>query len=369
MTRRRAVVEEVALVAVLALGSACARVRPAATALAPPPRFTQRALLVRDHGRLLVSVPPGWTASEGEEDDASVPSLRLEKSGADFLLLLTPLWNPGEPESPQARIDTAQLFADIARRKALAGAVEPEIPLEELAGPGVRGFWFAATDRDLEGREPEPGEWRHVLQGAAAIGPVILAFTLLDDGPGPQRAQVLDLVRGARHAPDAEANDEAYGELEPMPGVQTSPLRVAWPGKSWAVLVDLPGFEVLRVARARVEPDAVHVIGRDAETNIVASVLVRRANVATDARACRAAALKELASAAGPLLDLRLDERGGAARAFFGRQENVRWEHAHAFLHRDRLCADFHVSKAALAPGDDVRIEAILSSFRLVEDL
>ena len=39
------------------------------------------------------------------------------------------------------------------------------------------------------------------------MGPVILAFTLLDNGAGPQRDEVLDLVRGARHAPDAAADE------------------------------------------------------------------------------------------------------------------------------------------------------------------
>ncbi len=366
MTRRR---EEAALVALLALLAACARVRPAPAPLeaAGAPGSTQHVLAVRDHGRLLVSLPPGWSATEEQEGEASVPSVRIEKPGAGFLVLLTPLWNPGEPESPQERIDTAQLFAEIARRKALAGAIEAELSLEELAGPGVRGFWFGATDRDLEGREPGPGEWRHVLQGAAAVGPVILAFTLLDNGPGPQRDEVLDLVCGARHAPDA-APDERSRSLEPMPDARTEPLRVAWPGASWAVLVDLPGFRVGR----NVAPggDALDVVAYQAQTGITASVMLRRGSEVKDAGGCRDAALAALTAAIPEVAQLRT-EAGAAPRAWYvvAASDGARQLHGHAFLHRDGVCANVHVSKLAPAPEDTARLEAILATVRLVEDL
>ncbi len=56
-----------------------------------------------------------------------------------------------------------------------------------------------ATDREPPGREKGPDEWRHVLQGAAAAGPVFVVFTLLDDEPGPHRAEFLATIGGARH--------------------------------------------------------------------------------------------------------------------------------------------------------------------------
>ena len=199
--------------AALSLVAACAGARPPPARGAAPlaPGWTSHAFAVRDHGWVLLALPPGWTAAAGETGEASAPSIRLGAPGARFLALLTPLWNPGEPASPEARADTAQLFAEIGRRKALAGSVERELPLEELVGPGVKGAWFSATDAELVGRAPGPDEFRHVLQGAAAVGPVILAFTLLDDGPGPWRAQLLDLVRGARHVGDGGDGGDGAG--------------------------------------------------------------------------------------------------------------------------------------------------------------
>jgi hypothetical protein len=296
--------------------------------------------------------------------------VKIRKAGVRFLVLLTPLWNPGEPESPQGRADSAQLFAELARREALAGSVEGDIPLEPLAGPGVRGSYFSATDRSLVGREPKEDEYRHVLQGAAAVGPVILAFTLLDDGPGPWRADFLELVRTARHVPDG--GGEEGDALEPMPGVDTEPLRVALPGKSWAVLVDLPGFEVARVAGGRAGHGAEHVLARSAETEVVASVILAPAGDLRDAAACRDRAVTRIRASVPGLEDLRHAQGGGSAAVTYvipaGAGGAPEW-HAHAFLWRDGTCIGVHVSKADPEQDDAARLDAILSSVRLAEDL
>jgi hypothetical protein len=336
---------------------------------------SSRAIAVSGHGRVVVAVPPGWVATEGKEGEASPASLRLAKPGARFVAILTALWNPGEPESPQARADTATMFAELGRRRALGGSMEQELSLEELEGPGVRGAYFSATDRELVGREPGPDDFRHVLQGAAAVGPVIVAFTLLDDAPGPWRAEVLDVVRTARHAPEgapAEGAppDEGGVSVEPMPGVDTVPLRVALPGRSWAVLVDLPRFQVARVPPGRTRPGTVHVLGRSPETEVIASVILSPAGEARDAVACRERALARIRGEG--LGDLRRAEGGGAAAATYtirsGAGGAPEW-HAHAFRWREGVCANVHVSKAAPGADDAARLDAVLSTFRIAEDL
>jgi hypothetical protein len=358
--------------AALVLLAACATARKAKPARGAAPAragWASRALEVPGHGRLLLSLPPGWAVSEPQEGEAGVPAVKITKAGVRFLVLLTPLWNPGEPESPEARADSAQLFAELARREALAGSVERDIPLEPLAGPGVRGSYFSATDRSLVGRDGREDEYRHVLQGAAAVGPVILAFTLLDDGPGPWRGELLEVVRTARHVPDGDA--EEGDALEPLPGVETEPLRVGLPGRSWAVLVDLPGFEVARVAPGRAGAGAAHVLARSAETEVVASVMLSPSGAASDAASCRERALVRIQASLPGLEDLRRAEGGGSAAASYvlraagGAPE---W-HAHAFLWRDGTCIGVHVSKVDPEQDDAARLDAILSSVRLAEDL
>ncbi len=362
-----------ALAAVLAASAGCAgaKARPGAT---PVPE--RSAFEVQGHGALEIEVPPGWTASVEKGEPPAPRTIRLAGPGGAFVALLSPFWNPGEPENADSRADSAQLFAEIARRGALAGSVEREIPLEELVGDGVRGFWFAATDRELSGRAPGPGEWRHLLQGAAAVGPLVVAFTLLDNAPGPQREQFLALVRGARHvgAEGGEESDEDGGEgPEEDPEATTVPLRVEVRGKPWTVLVDLPGF---RMFKPRTVDDAVDalVVGHDPERGIVASVILRGAQGARDAAGCRDADLARIRAAHPEIADLRLSAAAGAAaRALYTMPEvggkPVPQLHGHAWLYREDVCANVHVSKAAPEPEDAAALGAILASVRYGADL
>lgn len=353
--------------AALTLLSACSGARRAA----PPPaagaseQSPYRAFVLPGHGRILLAIPPGWTFEEVE--DAEVATIRLGQEGARFVVLLTPFWNPGEPESPEARADTVSLFAEMGRRRALAGSVEEEIPLERLSGDGVVGAYFSATDRDLVGREPGEDDYRHVMQGAAAIGPVILAFTLLDDAPGPWRAKVLDLVRTARHAAAEEETAVEGGALEPVPADGTAPLRVRWRGAAWALLVDLPGFRLgTRPASSGASP---FVVGLEPGSGIAASVSLAPARGAMDAAACRERALAAIARRVGGPREVRRGESGRAATARYTIDGAASELHVHAFLFRDGVCASVHASKMAPGPGDAALLDALLGSVRIAEDL
>jgi len=325
--------------------------------------------VVPGHGAIELAVPAGWTAEPGPEGAPGPPTIRLGQHGASFVALLTPFWSPGEPGDEAARGDAAQLFAELARRNALEGSAEQELPLQELAGEGVHGFWFAATDRTLQGKEPGPEEWRHVIQGAAAVGPLVLAFTLLDNAEGPQRGALLELVRGARYLPGGEEPGEA---MELDPDVRTVPLRVGIGGRPWAVLVDLPGFRMFKPQTSD-DGASVLVLGQDPASGVVASVILRPAGAARDAAACREADLPRIRVAAPELAELRLASAGPAARASYALERPgagaVREEHGHAWLQREGLCANVHLSKMAPVPEDAEVMERILASVRFGEDL
>lgn len=370
LTRRRRAPAALTLAAALLAGCAAGRgAGPGgATARAPD----RRAFAVPGHGALEIALPPGWTATEQEGEPPAPMTVRLEAEGGAFVALLTPFWNPGEPEDVPARVDTAQLLADLARRNALGGSVERELPLQELVGEAVHGFWFSATDRELVGKEPGEGEFRNVLQGAAAVGPLVVAFTLLDNGPGPQRASFLEVVRGARHAAARGAAQGTPGGMELDPDAETVPLRVAIPGKAWTVLVDLPGFALFK-PRASADGEEFAVLGQSAETGLVVSVLVRPARGASDAGGCRDADLTKVRKAFPELRDLRVGSEAASARAAYAipelRGKPVRQEHAHAWLARDGVCVNVHVSKAEPGAEDAQRMARILASARFGEDL
>ncbi len=335
-----------------------------------PPAEDRRAFDVPGHGALEVSVPPGWTAEATAGEPPAPVTVRLAGPGDGFVALLTPFWNTSEPEDEPAHADTAQLLAELARRSALPGAAEREIPLEEVVGDGVHGFWFAATDRALVGKEPGPGEWRHLVQGAAAVGPLIVAFTLLDNGPGPQRSRLLEVVRGARHVAGGRTA-EPRPAMEFDPDVSTVPLRVLVAGKSWTVLVDLPGFRMFR-PRPSEDGEGTAVLGQSPQAGIVASVIVRPAGGARDAKGCREADLAKLRKAV-PLVELRTATIDAAARAAYAvddvRGKPHRQTHAHAWLFREDVCVNVHVSKIEPEPGDADRMERILDGVRFGEEL
>jgi hypothetical protein len=361
-----------ALAAAVAVLAACAAHRgaPAGSGAALPVR---RAFEVPGRGVLELGLPPGWIAevqaAVADAPEPAPPTLRLSAPGGAFVAILTPWWNPGEPEAIPARADSARLLAELARRSALAGSLERELPLEELRGDGVQGFWFASTDRALVDRAPGPDEYRHLLQGAAAVGPLVVAFTLLDQGPGPHRGQLLEVVRGARHVPGGERNPHEGFALDA--NAPTQPLGVRLGDAPWSVLVDLPGFLVFE-PRPSADGTAVLVLGQHPETGVVVSIVVRRAPGALDAAACRDADLARIRAAA-PVEALSLAAADGAARARYSLRElrgrPLPQAHAHAWLFRDGACADVHASKAEPGPDDAARLERILSSARLGEDL
>lgn len=364
LARRR-----IAALAVLAL-AACAGSRTLGSA-GPKVRIEgRRVFSVPGHGALEIAVPPGWRAeASNDADDPSAPAtIRLERPGTSFLALLTPFFDPAEDDEAR-RGDTARLFAELARRNALAESAERELPLHELAGDGVHGFWFGATDRKLVGKEPGPEEWRHVMQGAVAVGPLVVAFTLLDNTPGPQREELLEVVRGARHLRPAE-EEGAAGGMVPDPDARTVPLEVEVRGRPWSVLVDLPGFRMFRPRRAEEGVGAL-VFGQHPASGVVVSVILRAAGDAPDAAGCREADLGRIREAVPGLAELRLGDAGAAARASYAITPSeagaLRQEHGHAWLQRDGVCASVHVSKMAPAPADAELLERILASVRFGE--
>jgi hypothetical protein len=344
-----------------------------------------KILPVKGLGGVEVEIPPGWEISEAEVAGDRDASAQLQPADHAFAVLLSPVANPQPDERDGG--ETAQVLVELSRRKAAAGAVEKEIPLMELVGKdGVRGYWYVVTDRSLEGRTPGRDEYRYLLQGAAAVGPILLTFTVLDNHDGPHRNQVLDLVRnahltaaappgpGAPPAAGAERDrdqDEDGPGFEPDPGAQTVPLVVHDPGGRVTVLVDLSGFRMFK-PRPGPSGESVIVLGEHPDDGIVASVILKDA-AGADARRCRDAALARIERATPGLAQVRRGDAGGTARLSYAlepqRGKPLRQVHAHAFVVRAGVCVNLHVSKADPDPADGAKIEQILASLRFGESL
>jgi hypothetical protein len=304
--------------------------------------------------------------SQLEQDPDAPPTFQLEPGDGAFVLLLTPLWDPDDPQAP-ARPEQARVLAEFARREMAASALEAEIPLEDLVGEGVRGYWFQATDRSLAGQPSPPGEWRHVVQGAIAVGRLVVAFTLLDDADGPHRRLVLDALRAARHAPppDEEADEGDEGARV----LADEPLSVSLPGRSWSVLLDLPGFAA-QPPRPGEDGRGVLALAADTQTNAVVSVLIVETPGVREARACREHDLARI-RAAVEIGELRIWEVGEVARARYVVPEvggrAVKQLNLHAWRFRDGACVAVHLSLMDHGPEDEGFLERIVATLRVAE--
>ena len=372
------------VLALSALLAACAhRQAPADPAAAPV--ATRLSWEVPGHGRLLLEIPPGWTVTPGAAAPPLPASLRLEPPGppaARAVLILTPVWDPNQaPEAP-ANLESARTLVELARRQADESAVEAPLPLLELGG-GAIGWWFSATDRELAGfgRPAEPDEYRCLVQGVAVVGGLIVPFTLLDDGDGPHRAATLELVRRARHLPLGARDAEAERPAPPSPGgAGAAPpagsaagvaVTLAYPGKGWAVAVDLPGFEV-EAPQTRPDRRLVSLVAHDEASGVVASLVLSDAGTRRTAAACAEADWLRL-SAFLPEVAGRAPPAGPRPRADYLvgelRGKRVDQQNASAWWYRDGVCIHVHASLMGFEPSDQPALERVLATVRFDEPL
>jgi hypothetical protein len=153
---------------------------------------------IGNRGALELQVPDGWTA-ELQAAQANQPAtVQLAPTGRDFLLLISavPLpanAGPPPPERIRAAVDAMATAPDIKEH-----AAESPLPIDELRGPQVVGYFFSATDKTYK---PGPGEYHYISQGQLVIGSLAASFSMLSNTPaGPDRDAALELLRSARHA-------------------------------------------------------------------------------------------------------------------------------------------------------------------------
>ena len=142
---------------------------------------------------LWLNIPAAWNEKFDSPQKNMPPGVWLTpRQGASFNVLITPL--SGTPMGA-AMSDDNRLRAIVtsAARNALAKSVEMTIPVHDLTGPSVHGFYIFATDR-----APAPGEWKYLTQGMINIDGAPFAFTILtNDGQEQIAKAALELIRNA----------------------------------------------------------------------------------------------------------------------------------------------------------------------------
>jgi hypothetical protein len=356
--------------------SACAHLGP------PPapvePTGVRLAVDVGERGELVFLVPDGWKATSGEPDPPALGSIRFEAPLGHFVLVVTPVWGPGDPAEPLGP-EVARVLVEAARDRALEGALEKELRVLPLEPPGLRGWYVASTDRELleSGRAPEPDEYRCLVQGAVVAGPLVLIFSVLDDGDGPLRSAALRLVAGASHhpaplahPPEAASEPAGRGHADPstwaLQGLE--PLEVELPGKAWSLLLDLPGWKVAEPIR-RLDGSGVSAIGRRPADGLILSASLVDSQGRRSAEGCRDRDWGRIGKLAG-VGEARLESGAGEARAWYTvSDEGSPSRHLSAWRYRDGACLHLHLSLAGAGPGADATLEQALGVARYGEAL
>ena len=162
------------------------------------PAAIPRQFILPQHGRLLLSIPSNWQVQVRQPKRNLPLTIRLSMhQGKTSEVFITPLWKVPGATADVSSLKNIRKLVESGRAKIAAQAVERNIKLKSLDGNN-RGFYYGATDR-----APKPGEYKYLIQGAAAVGGLVTMFTVLsNDKNASVNALALDIVRSAMHRPE-----------------------------------------------------------------------------------------------------------------------------------------------------------------------
>jgi hypothetical protein len=144
---------------------------------------------------LELSLPAGWSDSLLEPAGGGSPTIEIAVTeGGPRQVFVTPEWP--DPVAKEVRELPAlrDAIRDLAER-VQPDAEEPYLEIRPLTGTNGSGYYFSATERD-----PGPGEFRFMTQGALQFDELTLWFTILtDDGEDTVAVQALAMLQAAVH--------------------------------------------------------------------------------------------------------------------------------------------------------------------------
>lgn len=157
---------------------------------AVPTGATWQRYVVSDKERMALEVPESWEPSFPIPARGNLPTVTFATGGpSPGSVQVSFLTGQDLGADPPAAL---RFVAERFGKQPLATAVETALVLEELGG--VPGYYYRLTDR-----APKAGEYRHLLQGVAAVGPIVVTFTVLSHtADAPDIAAALAMLRGAR---------------------------------------------------------------------------------------------------------------------------------------------------------------------------
>ena len=165
----------------------------AGTAAADEPGLRRYVLPNRD--TLELRLPAGWIDELIQPEGGGPPTIEISLAeGGPRQVFVTPEWPDPVAndvrELPALRDAVRELAERIQRE-----AVESYLEVRQLNGANGVGYYFAATDRN-----PAPGEFKFMNQGALQVGSLTVWFTILtNDGDDTVAVEALGMLQAAVH--------------------------------------------------------------------------------------------------------------------------------------------------------------------------
>jgi len=328
---------------------------------------------VPGHGSLAFPAPKHWSANASPWRDGPIvvqlgPGPWASTTYEVQLRIQPP---PRRPEISD--LQALRISVEGVRDVMAASASTPEIPVVELQGASLTGYYFSVTDRNAA----PTGGWRFMTYGSALVEDLVVTFTVHSNQSSEhQVAPMLELMKQMKWEPPTheeaaaakakaavEAARWATIDLEDIRGLQ---FTLALPDKGWALWMDLPGY---RSERQEVAPDQSRatMTMSDPGTHVTVSASIDRQKNRNTVGACRS---RFYASGASRVNE-REEERDGVLLVHY----NVPYfdgfpidqQHTDAYLYRDGTCIDVHISKSGYRPADKRYFDAVLSAMKFVK--
>ncbi|MFH0787988.1 MAG: hypothetical protein V2B13_10310 [Pseudomonadota bacterium] len=134
---------------------------------------------VPEHGVLQLDVPQSWKDEVPESTDGRPPTITFRPGdGNDFVMMITPLWEPAE----EKKFDTDEKIHALIKEdwKAFSKEARESKPVvHKLSGTGSHGFYYTATDK-----ASKKGEYKYLLRAGVKVGDLLLSVTILSHKKG-----------------------------------------------------------------------------------------------------------------------------------------------------------------------------------------
>lgn len=162
-----------------------------------------REYSIPGRGVLKLRVPEVWLEEVRQPPDNLPPTIIFTPAeGKSIRVLVTVFENlKREPDFNQPQ--KLRQMMEQRGQELLSTAEETELELRGLRGPVCWGYYFSLTDK-----APQPGEYKHLTQGALGTGDLLLSFTILaNEAKSPVAKDAINMLRSARQ--EASINQEA----------------------------------------------------------------------------------------------------------------------------------------------------------------